>query len=43
MTVQDYLAWKEQRRASENISEICTRQKHKDIARQVSNMLQNKK
>lgn len=40
MTIQDYLNWKDQKRADKNISLICLKQKHRDISKEVSEMLE---
>lgn len=40
MTIQDYLNWRDQKRASKNLSLICLKQKHKDISKEVSKMLE---
>lgn len=39
MSIQDYLNWRDQKRAEKNLSLICLKQKHKDIRREVSEML----
>ena len=41
MTIQDYFRWKEQKKASKNLSLICLRQHHKDIAEEINKILKD--
>lgn len=43
MTIQDYLNWKDQKKADRNISLICLKQKHRDISKEVSKMLEGRR
>lgn len=42
MTISDYLDWLKQKEANKNISEICIRQKHRDIAKEISHMIEGR-
>lgn len=39
MSIQDYFIRQEQKRANEKISELCLKQKHKEIAKKISNLI----
>lgn len=43
MTFQEYLNWINQRQARRNLSLICLREKHKEISKEVSLMLEDLK
>lgn len=42
MTIQDYITWLEHEQARENISAICLREKHREIAKEISYMLKDR-
>ena len=38
-SIESYLVYLDQKQANENISNLCVRQRHRDIAQEISNFL----
>lgn len=43
MSIEDYFTWKNQKKANENLSLICLKDKHNNIGKEIIKMLEESK